>query len=339
MMHRLAIAILNFNGRHYLEKFLPGVLSHNEGYPVYVIDNGSSDDSIQFLRLNFPAVLLITLDKNEGFAGGYNLGLRQIESQFYLLLNSDIEVGPGWLSPLVDFMIAHTDCFACQPKILYYNERNKFEYAGAAGGYVDRLGYPFCRGRIFNNMEYDEGQYNDTREIFWASGACMLVRSSAFWEAGGFDADFFAHMEEVDLCWRLKKGGWKVFYVAESSVNHIGGGTLSARDPKKTYLNFRNNLLMLIKNLDGSEMFRVIPARILLDIMASLKFLVLDSSGDCFAVLKAMWKSYSRFNKEWRKRKSIPAKFKNGELSGVYRKSIIWEYYFKGVRKFSQLEG
>ncbi len=336
-MDRLATVILNYNGHQYLEKFLQGVVDNNESFPVYVIDNGSSDNSLELLRTNFPSVRVVILDKNEGFAGGYNLGLKQIESEFYLLLNSDIDVRPGWLKPLLDFIIHQPDCFACQPKILSYTDKEKFEYAGAGGGYLDRFGYPFCRGRIFNSMEYDEGQYDDTREVFWASGACMLVRSSIFLEAGGFDADFFAHMEEIDLCWRMKKAGWKVYYVGTSSVYHLGGGTLSHKNPQKTYLNFRNNLFMLLKNLEDYEMIRVILARFILDILASLKFLANDSTGDFFAVLKAMWITYTGINKELKKRKSILKIRKNKELSGMYRKSIVREYYLKGIRKFSQL--
>ncbi len=336
-MNRLVIVILNFNGRHYLEKFLPGVLQFSEGCEVCVTDNGSTDDSLSYLKNNFRDIRLIELDRNYGFAGGYNRALEQIESEYYLLLNSDVEVNKGWLSPLVRFMENIPDCAACQPKLLSYNERDTFEYAGAAGGFIDKFGYPFCRGRLFSTMEKDIHQYNDNVEIFWASGACMLVRSKAFHEVGGFDPDFFAHMEEIDLCWRLKKNDWKIYYVGESQIFHVGGGTLSKSNPKKTYLNFRNNLGMLIKNLNTPELLKVLTVRMVFDMAALLKFLLFDSPADALSVLKAVGHAYGGYGNFWNKRKTIPKFRKLAGLKGVFPGSIVLKYYFRGKKHYSDL--
>ena len=245
----VAIAILNWNGKNWLEKFLPSVISHSENTDIYIIDNASTDDSVAFLKLNFPQVKIIQNTENHGFAGGYNEGLKKIKADIYCLLNSDVEVTENWLNPVVDLFQKDLNISAVQPKILDFNRKNFFEFAGAAGGFIDNLGYPYCRGRIFDEIEEDKGQYNDETEIFWASGCCLFIRSKDFWAENGFDERFFAHQEEIDLCWRLKNSGKKIFYTGKSTVYHVGGGTLNKENPQKTYLNIRNNLSMLLKNL------------------------------------------------------------------------------------------
>ena len=337
-MDRLAVVILNFNGKDFLEKFLPVVLKCTEGFPVYVADNGSTDQSCELLKYNFPGVRLIAFPDNQGFAGGYNAALRQVEASYYLLLNSDVEVTPGWLAPLVSFMDAHPDCAACQPKIRSFSQKENFEYAGAAGGFIDQYGFPFCRGRVFNTLEADGGQYNEPREIFWASGACMMVRAESFHQAGGFDADFFAHMEEIDLCWRMKKAGWKIFYTGESLVYHVGGGTLPKSNPRKTYLNFKNNHAMLIKNYNSGELLKILPVRLLMDLAASVKFFIFDSVADGWAVLKALGRVYWNFPR-YRIKKNVKDSVKRNEkISGVYRGSIVLDYFLKRKRIFAQLD-
>jgi GT2 family glycosyltransferase len=328
-MDRLAIVILNFNGRRFLEQFLPGVIRYSDGFPVYVADNGSSDDSIPFLQKTFPDVRLICFDINHGYAGGYNLALGQIESHYFLLLNSDVEVTRGWIRPLVEFLESHEDYAACQPKMLSFKNKNIFEYAGAAGGFIDFLGYPFCRGRIFDAMEEDKGQYDVDREIFWASGACMLIRSDAFNSVGGFDSSFFAHMEEIDLCWRLRSRGWKIAFRHESIIYHIGAGTLKKGHPQKTYLNFRNNLAMLMKNLPFSRLLYILPLRLALDVLASIKFLLFDSPRNAFAVWRAYWKNCGRIPQYVRFR-AMDFKLRTTLKPGcIYGKPILWEYYLK----------
>ena len=243
---RVAVVILNWNGRFFLEKFLPSV--YNSSYPnlEFVIgDNASTDDSVVFVQENYPSVKILTNKTNLGFAGGYNAILKRVEADYYVLLNSDVEVTQNWIEPVIDYMESYPDIVAAQPKILAYHEKNKFEHAGAAGGFIDKYGYPFCRGRIFNDVEEDNGQYNTPMEIFWATGAALFIKSTAWKASGGFDDDFFAHMEEIDLCWRLKRMGYRIGYVGESVVYHVGGGTLNTSNPKKSYLNFRNNLVML----------------------------------------------------------------------------------------------
>lgn len=245
----LAIAILNWNGQSWLEKFLPTVIQHSPNTDVYVIDNASTDQSVDYLLAHFPSVKVIINKENTGFAGGYNNGLQHIDAEIYCLLNSDVEVTENWISPVVKLFEKDPDIAAIQPKILDYHRKNFFEFAGAAGGMIDNLGYPYCRGRIFENLEEDKGQYNDETEILWASGCSLFIRRKDFWEQNGFDERFFAHQEEIDLCWRLKNTGKKIYYTGESTVYHVGGGTLSRQSPQKTYLNFRNNLSMMLKNL------------------------------------------------------------------------------------------
>lgn len=283
----LAIVILNWNGKSWLEKFLPNVISHSPNTEIYVIDNASTDESISFLKDRFPTVKIIQNQQNYGFAEGYNQGLKHIESEIYCLLNSDVEVTENWINSILDLFKKDQNIAAIQPKILNYNRRNYFEFAGAAGGFLDNLGFPYCRGRIFEDIEEDKGQYDDETEIFWASGCCFFVRSKDFWAENGFDARFFAHQEEIDLCWRLKNAGKKIFYTGKSMVYHVGGGTLNKQSPQKTFLNFRNNLSMLLKNLPLVTLFWLIPFRLILDGFAGLYLGFTNGSKHFWAVIRA----------------------------------------------------
>lgn len=339
-MARIAVVILNWNGKSYLEKFLPGILKHSGSAEVIVADNGSTDDSVSFLIKKFPGVKIIELNENTGFAGGYNKALSQIhktvapeEDQYYILLNSDVEVTENWIEPVIRLMEKDTLIAAAQPKIRAYNDRGKFEYAGAAGGFIDKFGYPFCRGRIFDSVEADHGQYDDAKEIFWATGACLFIKASLFHKAGGFDADFFAHMEEIDLCWRLKNSGYKIFYCPDSTVYHIGGGTLHKSNPKKTFLNFRNNLWLLLKNLPSGKILPVVFSRLALDGIAGVKFFLAGNVKDTFAVIKAHFNVYFHLFSVLRKRGEVQ-KF---PLSGMYQRSIVRDFFARGKKVFTDL--
>lgn len=292
MPEKLAIVILNWNGKSWLEKFLPSVTDYSQRAEVYVIDNLSTDDSVYFLQLNFPDVNIIKNNKNYGFAGGYNEGLKKIDAEYYCLLNSDVEVTDGWIEPILHLFEKDPEIAAIQPKILSYSNKKYFEFAGAAGGLIDNLGYPYCRGRIFDNTEEDNGQYNDETEVFWASGCCLFIRSKDFWNQDGFDARFFAHQEEIDLCWRLKNSGRKIYYTGKSTVYHVGGGTLNKQSPQKTFLNMRNNLSMLLKNLPFSSLFWVIIARMILDGLAAFYFAYKNGFSHFWAVLRAHYGFY-----------------------------------------------
>ena len=283
----LAIAILNWNGKKWLEKFLPSVIQHSAEADIYVIDNASTDHSIQFLEANFPQVKIIRNQSNSGFAEGYNEGLKSIKADIYCLLNSDVEVTENWIAPIIKLFSENTDIAAIQPKILDYNKKDKFEFAGAGGGLIDNLGYPYCRGRVFENIEFDKGQYNDETEIFWASGCSLFIRSQDFWKMDGFDERFFAHQEEIDLCWRLKNKGRKIYYCGKSTIYHVGGGTLKKENPEKTYLNFRNNLSMMLKNLPSSKVFLILFLRLHLDGYAAFYLAYKNGWRFLWAVLKA----------------------------------------------------
>ncbi|MHA6697604.1 glycosyltransferase family 2 protein [Chryseobacterium sp. A301] len=298
----LAIAILNWNGKKWLEKFLPSVAMHSEGAQIYVIDNASSDDSIDFLNENYPQVQIVVNAQNHGFAAGYNEGLKKIKAKFYCLLNSDVEVTADWLSAPLELFYARPDIAAIQPKILSYSQKDTFEFAGAAGGLIDNLGYPYCRGRKFDTLEKDLGQYNDQTEIFWASGCCLFIRSKDFWVQGGFDERFFAHQEEIDLCWRLKNSGRKIFYTGFSSVYHVGGGTLNKQSPQKTYLNFRNNLSMLLKNLPFPSLLGLIFLRLCLDGIAGIRFGIQNGLPHLWAVVRAHFAFYKEAKETWKRR-------------------------------------
>jgi GT2 family glycosyltransferase len=336
-MDKVAIVILNYNGKNHLEKFLPSVVMNSQGATIYIADNASTDDSVLFLEKKFPALRLIKIPVNYGYSKGYNIALQSVKSQYYILLNSDVEVNPGWLEPLTKLMDSDEKIGACQPKLKSYLKKNEFEYAGAAGGFIDRLGYPFCRGRIFGSIEEDHGQYNINSEIFWASGACFMVRADLFHSLGGFDDAFFAHMEEIDLCWRLQSSGYKIFYCSESLVYHLGGGTLSKSDPKKTYLNFRNNLSLLYKNYPGRYLYLVIFLRMILDGLAAIKMFFTDSSGHFWAIARAHFSFYASLNILRAKRKENMESLRANPLKSVYKGFIVFDYYFSKKRKFSDL--
>jgi GT2 family glycosyltransferase len=332
---RTAVVILNWNGKKYLEQFLPPLIRYSTGEAeIIVADNASSDDSVSFLKTNFPSVRIILNSSNEGFARGYNLALKQVEADYYILLNSDIEVTPDWIRPVIDMMENDKSIAACQPKIRSYSERTKFEYAGAAGGFIDKYGYPFCRGRMFQSLEEDLGQYDDATEIFWATGACMFVRADLFHQAGGLDEDFFAHMEEIDLCWRLKNLGFRIMYCPRSVVYHIGGGTLPKISWRKTYYNFRNNFYLLYKNLPDELVSEVFTKRLFLDGIAAMKFLFTAGFKDFWAIYRAHTSFYSTLNKTKAKRKLL----KHAPLHLVYRKNIVFEYFLRNKKKFSDLD-
>lgn len=331
-MKRVAIVILNWNGKAHLQTFLPSVIAHSEAMAdVYVIDNGSTDDSRSFIHAEFPEVKLIQLDSNHGFTGGYNLGMKQIPNEIAVLLNSDVEVSENWIEPVLQLFDQDSKIGAIQPKILSYLEKDTFEYAGAGGGFIDFLAYPFCRGRLFESIEKDQGQYNDNREIFWATGACMFIRTSLFKEMGGFDEDFFAHNEEIDLCWRLKNKDWKVYYCGESKVYHLGGGTLHKSNPHKTFLNFRNNLTMLIKNDRSGLLFSKFVFRLILDGVAGLVFLLKGSYKDTLAVVRAHFYVYGSLATILEKRKKLGNERK--QLKEIYLHSIVFESFIQGKKK------
>ena len=332
---KTAVVILNWNGKDWLEKFLPTTLMYSAEATVFVADNGSTDDSIFFLNQEFPIVEIIENKENLGFAGGYNKALNQINAEYYILLNSDVEVIKGWISPIIKLMDSDKNISACQPKLLDYKNKDNFEYAGASGGFIDNLGYPFCRGRVFDSLEKDNGQYNDAIDIFWATGACFFVRESNFWEVGGFDADFFAHQEEIDLCWRLKNKGYKVMVEPNSTVYHVGGGTLSVGSPFKTHLNLRNNLFMLFKNLTLVSLFIVIPIRLILDGVAALSFLNKPKGiHHLFAVIKAHFAFYFSIPKLVAKRQNINQK---NNLVGKSKKSVLLKNKLLSINNFSDL--
>lgn len=335
MANEVAIVILNYNGMHFLEKFLPSVLRHSKDHRVIVADNASTDDSVHFLQKSFPEVELLLMEQNSGFAGGYNEALKMVHAEYYLLLNSDVEVTPGWIDPMLNLLKNNGAIAACQPKVLSYQMPNHFEHAGAAGGYLDILGYPFCRGRVFNTLEVDSGQYDTPAPVFWATGACMLVRSSVYHQLGGFDKDFFAHMEEIDLCWRMHNAGLLVYACPQSQVYHVGGGTLPKSNPHKTFLNFRNNLWMLYKNSSRHALWWKLPFRHLLDWLAALTFLLQGNAGDFGAVFRAQMQFWVQL--PVRKRKEVQKLKQTGGASALYKGFILWKYYVEGRRTYSTL--
>ncbi len=337
---KIAVVILNWNGRKMLERYLSNVLTYSqEDATVVVADNASTDDSVEWLRQHHPDVPLIVLEKNWGFADGYNQALAHIEAEYYVLLNSDVEVTHHWLTPLVEFMDSHADVVACQPKLLAVHDHDSFEYAGACGGFIDRYGYPFCRGRIFDTVEQDNGQYDTAAEVLWATGACLMVRSNDYWEVGGLDGRFFAHNEEIDLCWRLRQRGRKVYCLPDSQVYHVGGGTLPKSNPHKTYLNFRNNLTMLYKNLPDNEWHKVSRMRLVLDYVAALKMLLLEHNvGEFKAVLRAR-RDFHRWKHDFDddRRTILSGRVEKSPLACRQPYSILWQYYMKGKKNYSQL--
>lgn len=334
-MQDLAIVILNFNGVSFLKKFLPKVIKYSPNAAIYVADNLSTDGSVDFLKKNHPSVSLILNSENGGFAKGYNDALKKIDAKYFLLLNSDIEVTENWLNPLLEVMKDETVA-GCQPKVLSYSKKNTFEHAGASGGYLDRNYYPFCRGRILEIFEEDKGQYDGKTEVFWATGASLLIRSDIFNEVGGFDEAFFAHMEEIDLCWRIKKKGYKFMVEPSSIIYHVGGGTLAYNSPKKLYLNFRNSLFMLVKNHEGLLLPKLFY-RLILDGIAAVHFLLKGEFKSFLSVLSAHFSLYSHFGKLLNQRRDIKKLSINFNSAGLYNASILWARYFKGIKKFSDL--
>lgn len=338
-MEKVAIVILNWNGQAMLEKYLPSVMQYSRAEAtVYVADNASTDQSLEMLKTHFPEVRQICLEKNWGFAAGYNQALRQVEATYYLLLNSDIEVTHHWLTPMIEYLDSHPEVAACQPKLLSIIDKDRFEYAGASGGYLDRLGYPFCRGRIFETVEADNGQYDYSTDILWATGAALMIRSKDYWEAGGLDSRFFAHNEEIDLCWRLRIRGRRIVCLPESYVYHVGGGTLPKGNPMKTFLNFRNNLTMLYKCLPDEELKSVMRWRWWLDYLAAWEMLLLKRNvGDFKAVYRAR-RAFKRWRKDFEPdRRAIQASRVAKEIPERRSFSLLWQYYVKGRKMFTQL--
>jgi GT2 family glycosyltransferase len=339
-MNKTAIVILNWNGIGYLKMFLKTVVNHS-GRPdteVYVADNGSTDGSADWVTVNFKEVKLIQLGKNYGFAGGYNMAINQLDAKYFVLINSDIEVTEGWLDPLISFMENNPDVASCQPKILSYDRKGYFEHAGAAGCFIDKYGYPYCRGRILNIVEKDEGQYDIQINTFWSSGACMIVRAEAWDKCGGFDAEFFAHMEEIDLCWRFNKAGYRVCFIPSSIVYHVGGGALPYDSPFKIYLNFRNSLFMLYKNLPDDRLHYVILIRKLMDGLAAIMFLLKGK----FDYFRSVWRAHMSYYKHIQdlkiKREIVNKLGKGDSQSLILNKSIVFEFYVKGNRTFNCLK-
>ena len=339
-MIRTAVVILNWNGKKFLKQFLPGVVKNTlaPDTSVIVADNGSEDDSAKWLAENHPEVKVIRLDSNYGYAGGYNRALKEVEAEYYILLNSDVEVEPAWAEKLITFMEMHPDVGACQPRIRSYYNRDSFEYAGAAGGYIDRLGYPFCRGRIFDTVENDHGQYDDVREIFWASGSCMVVRGAAFDQCDGFDESFFVHMEEIDLCWRMQNAGYTISYFPHSVVWHVGGGTLGYGSPSKIYYNFRNSLIMLAKNLPAKHLRRTILTRQVLDGLAAVMLLFTEGRAAAAAVVRA--------HRDFRRQRTAIRTFRTLTPNpGIFHtphttmnKYLLYEYYIRKRKTFTELK-
>ncbi|MCD8292991.1 MAG: glycosyltransferase family 2 protein [Prevotellaceae bacterium] len=339
-MDKVAVIILNWNGRETLRTFLPSVVRHSQmkGTTLYVADNGSTDGSVKLLQKEFPSVRLLLFKENLGFAEGYNQAIQQVEAIYTVLLNSDVEVTEGWLSPLVNYMDTHPEAAACQPKVLSWKQRKQFEYAGAAGGFIDRYGYPFCRGRLLNTIEEDNGQYDTPCSLFWATGAALCIRTACYRQAGGLDGRFFAHMEEIDLCWRLRARGYLLACIPQSVVYHVGGATLSKENPQKTFLNFRNNLLMLYKNLPAAELRSVMRARSLFDRAAAAHYLLKGQSANAKAVLRAR-RAYRKLRPSFTAAREENLQKATGQtIPERIPFCLLWTYYFHGKHRFTQLD-
>ncbi len=328
---KVAVVILNWNGQKLLEQFLPSVIEYSQDATVYVADNASTDDSVSFVKANFPSVKIIQNTENGGYAKGYNDALKHVNEDIYCLLNSDIEVTQNWLTPILDTFQNQPNTAIIQPKLLDFKNKEYFEYAGAAGGFIDKFGYPYCRGRIFNTLEKDEGQYNDTTDIFWSSGACLFIRNQVFEELNGLDEAFFAHMEEIDLCWRAKNLGYNIKYVGNSNVFHVGGATLKNSNPKKTFLNFRNSLFTIVKNAH-SNLFFLIFTRLVLDGVAGVKFLFEFKFAHIIAIIKAHFSFYSHLPTLLKQRKSLSQIKKHYTVT-----SIVWSYFVNKKKRFNSL--
>ena len=337
-MIKTAVVILNWNGLEWVQKFLESVVRYSADGKVFIADNGSTDGSVDWISMNFKDIPIIRFESNLGFAGGYNRAFKQIDATYFVLLNSDVGVTEGWLNPLVEYMDNNPDVASCQPKIISYYKTDYFEYAGAAGGYIDKYGYTFCRGRIFNHIEKDTGQYDDFANIFWSTGACMIVRSDAWIKCGGLDDDFFAHMEEIDLCWRFRLAGYRVCYVPGSTVNHVGGGSLPYDSEKKTYLNFRNNLFLLYKNLPDNKLHIVLLMRKILDGLAAIMFIFTGRYSNFKAILKAHIDYYRSIRTLKEKRKLVRDMTKNKNAGNLLNKSIVFRFYIRGEKTFNSLK-
>jgi GT2 family glycosyltransferase len=325
---KVAVVILNWNGKKLLSQFLPSVVEHSENAAIYVVDNASTDDSVFLLQTQFPKVKIIQNKNNLGYAAGYNEALKTVNEPYWVLLNSDVEVTQDWLLPIVHLFENQAEAAIIQPKILDFHNKNQFEYAGAAGGFIDQFGYPFCRGRIFDHVEKDAGQYNDTRQIFWASGACFCIRKEVFQKLNGFDAHFFAYQEEIDLCWRAFNQNYKVMYCGASTVFHVGGGTFQQDNPQKTFFNFRNNLLMLVKNLPKASLFKIILFRLVLDGLAGIRFLMKGQLPHFYAILRAHFSFYQLLKITYSKRSQ------NINKNYYHQKSIVSQYFLKNINVF-----
>lgn len=325
---KIAVVILNWNGAKLLEQFLPSIVSFSDEATIYLADNASTDSSIEIVKSKFPSIKIIQNDANYGFANGYNVALKNVEEDYYCLLNSDVEVTANWLTPILSTFENEKEIAIIQPKILDYKNKELFEYAGAAGGFIDKYGYPFCRGRIFDTIEKDLNQYDDEHEIFWATGACFFVRKEVYRKLNGFDGDFFAHQEEIDLCWRAFNLGYKAKYIYKSVVYHVGGATLNEGNPRKTFLNFRNSLLMLLKNLPKNQLFSIIFIRLVLDGIAGIQFIVKGKFKHCFAIVKAHYSFFGLISRNLKKRNTIQ------KPNYYHTKSIVYRYFVKNGKVF-----
>jgi GT2 family glycosyltransferase len=335
-MSQVAVAILNWNGLAHLQTYLPDLVAYSGQATIYLIDNGSTDTSVAWVKANYPTVVPIVLQTNHGFCGGYNLGLAQLQEPYFILLNSDVRVTPDWIAPMLTLLESKPEVAACQPKLLDVNHTSRFEYAGASGGYLDRYGFPFCRGRIFQTVEEDHHQYDEALPVHWASGAALMIRSALFKSAGGFDTRFFAHMEEIDLCWRLRIAGHQIYCCPQSTVYHLGGGTLAVDNPRKTFLNVRNNLLMLYKNIPKRGRWKIILSKLTLDGIAGVYFLLGGKWKNTLAIIHGHWAFYT--SSAAAREHTSPEEGKTEAHERLYNGSIVWAYYLKGKKKFSELE-
>lgn len=334
-----AVVILSYNGKKWHELFLPKIVEEAEsGYEVVLVDNASTDDTLEYIHTNFPSVKTLQIKINRGFANGYYEALKQIQAKYYVLLSADFEVTEGWFPPLRNAMHRYTGLAACQPKIRYWKEREYFEYAGAAGGFMDKYGYMFCRGRIFNDLEKDHDQYNDDIEVFWASGGCLMVRADLYHKVGGLDADLYAHMEEIDLCWRLKNAGYKIGYVGGSTVFHVGGSVISYGSPQKLFYNFRNNLVLLLKNEKAAKLLWLFPLRLVLDGVAALQMLTKGDVKGVLTILKAHFSFYGSIGKWLRKRHAAKKEVTVRNKTAIYQHSIVWNYFAAKKKTFDKLK-
>lgn len=334
---KTAVIILNYNGQKFLEQFLQIVIDHSPEAEVIIADNASQDNSVEYLHTHFPNIKCLVFKENYGYAEGYNKAIRAINAEYVVLLNSDVEVTPHWLTPLIDYLDQHPNCAGAQPKILSYAQRTHFEHAGACGGFLDLYGYPFCRGRVFSHIEQDRGQYETTTEIFWASGCSLFIRREVFLKEGGLDKDFFAHQEEIDLCWRLKSRGYSLVCIPESTIYHVGAGTLSYESPFKTYLNFRNNLTMIFKNTEPHALHAVLRARFFLDYIAMLQFALSGNLKNALAAYKGR-RDYKRQKEHFSpKRAENMARSKHQELPQMLDHALLLDVYLKRKQTFSQL--